>query len=135
MKQNGMNKNMKVNVIYQTARCVTIEVDDGSIYAAEREREIYLNGSLYGRTRKVISSIYGLKPDTTYEIRVKAGKDEDKREVRTSYEFVTLNVKDFGAKGDGIQDDTHFIQAAIASCPEKSRVLIPRQDSRAYRTW
>ncbi len=126
MKQKGMNKNMKVNVIYQTARCVTIEVDDGSIYEAEREREIYLNGSLYGRTRKVISSIYGLKPDTTYEIRVKAGKDEDKREVRTSYEFVTLNVKDFGAKGDGIQDDTHFIQAAIASCPEKSRVLIPR---------
>ena len=43
----------------------------------------------------------------------------------TDYEFVTLNVRDFGAKGDGESDDTIFIQAAIMACPKESRVLIP----------
>ena len=38
---------------------------------------------------------------------------------------MTLNVREFGAKGDGIQDDTPFIQAAILSCPKDSRVLVP----------
>lgn len=44
----------------------------------------------------------------------------------TDYEFVTLNVRDFGAKGDGETDDTRFIQAAILACPKDSRVLIPK---------
>ena len=48
-----------------------------------------------------------------------------KSSFTTDSEFVTLDVRDFGAKGDGIQDDTLFIQAAIMACPEKSRVLIP----------
>mgnify|MGYP002226078704 CR=1 FL=1 len=43
----------------------------------------------------------------------------------TDYEFVTLNVRDFGAKGDGESDDTLFIQAAVMACPKQSRVLIP----------
>lgn len=43
----------------------------------------------------------------------------------TEEEFVTLNVKEFGAVGDGANDDTRFIQAAILSCPPKSRVLVP----------
>lgn len=43
----------------------------------------------------------------------------------TDYEFVTLNVRDFGAKGDGVNNDTSFIQAAIMACPKDSRVLIP----------
>ncbi|MEI3186708.1 MAG: glycosyl hydrolase family 28-related protein [Lachnospiraceae bacterium] len=46
---------------------------------------------------------------------------------------MTLNVRDFGAKGDGVQDDTLFIQAAIMACPEKSRVLIPAGPTGLYQ--
>lgn len=116
---------MEIKEVFRTARCVTLEIRDGSIYESREEREIYVNGRFYERTRKVIASIYGLKPDTDYTIEVRKGSEGAETNVRTLREFVTLNVKDFGAKGDGTQDDTLFIQAAILSCPDESRVLIP----------
>lgn len=116
---------MEIKEVFRTARCATVEIRDGSIYESGAEREIYVNGKFYERTRKVIASIYGLKPDTDYMIEVRAGGEREGIQVKTLREFVTLNVKDFGAKGDGIQDDTLFIQAAILSCPDESRVLVP----------
>lgn len=116
---------MNVNVIFCTARCVTVEIEDGSIYEADDSRKIYINNAYYGETRRVITSIYGLKPDMEYEISVICGQKSARTAVKTDYEFVTLDVRDFGARGDGVQDDTGFIQAAIMCCPKKSRVLIP----------
>lgn len=116
---------MELKVIFCTARCVTVEICDGSIYESREDKELYVNGRFYEKTRKAVVSIYGLKPDTRYVIAVKARGGEGTVTVRTPGEFVTLNVREFGAKGDGIQDDTLFIQAAILSCPADSRVLIP----------
>jgi len=42
-----------------------------------------------------------------------------------------LNVKDFGAQGDGAADDTAAIQAALAACPMGGIVYLP---AGAYRT-
>ena len=43
----------------------------------------------------------------------------------TEAQDYTVNVRDFGARGDGVQDDTLYIQAAIMARPKDSRVLIP----------
>ena len=116
---------MKAEIIFKTARCVTIEIQDGGIFNTKSRSDIYVNGRFYGSSDRTIISIYDLKPETDYEIRTVCGEEEAKVQVRTDHEFVTLNVRDFGAKGDGIQDDTGYIQAAILACPKESRVLVP----------
>ncbi len=55
---------MNIKNIFQTARCVTIEIGDGSIFETERAYDIYVNDILYGSTNRVITSIYCLKPDS-----------------------------------------------------------------------
>ena len=117
---------MEIKVIWKTARCAVLEIADSGIYETKEEYTILLNHKLYGKTKKVITSLYGLKPDTEYEVCVEGEKGSEKISFCTEHEFVTLNVKDFGAKGDGKQDDTTFIQAAIMSCPKQSRILIPK---------
>lgn len=118
---------MNIRNMFQTARCVTFEIEDGDIFETKNYYDIYVNDRYYGSTNRVITSIYGLKPDTEYRLRVQAqgGCEDGVLELKTDYEFVTLDVRDFGAKGDGVQNDTIYIQAAIMACPKDSRVLIP----------
>ena len=59
---------MDVKAIYQTARCVTLEITDGSVFESDTEKEIRINGKYYGKTRRVIYTVYGLKPDREYVI-------------------------------------------------------------------
>lgn len=119
---------MDIRLIMKTARSVSLELEDGGIYHTKQSYCVLVNGMKNKITDTVITSLYGLKPDTNYEIRVTDmdGVEQGSYSFTTNYEFVTLNVKDFGAKGDGISDDTGCIQAAIMSCPEDSRVLIPK---------
>ncbi len=117
---------MDLKVIYKNARCAVLEIEDGGTYETSRMYRIYLNGEFIRETGKAVTSLYNLKPDTSYQVEARSGDGlELKSSFATDSEYVTLDVRDFGAKGDGIQDDTLFIQAAIMACPEKSRVLIP----------
>lgn len=119
---------MKLEMIMKTARSITLELEDGGIYETKEKYRVLVNGIERLVTQKVVTSIYGLEPDTDYRVEIlkEDGTKEEEFLFRTDYEFVTLNVREFGAKGDGITDDTNFIQAAILSCPKDSRVLIPR---------
>ena len=117
---------MKLNIIYKNARCAVAECIDGSIFQLGKTYDVYVNGEKVQETDRVIFSLYGLKPETMYTVEVREGEKTAAQAVfTTDYEFVTLNVKDFGAKGDGVSNDTHYIQAAIMACPKDSRVLIP----------
>lgn len=117
---------MDISYVMSTARSAVIEIKDGGRYFTKRPYQILVNGEEVITTEKTITSLFGLKPDTEQKVEV-YDNDTKQGEVsfHTDHEFVTLDVKRFGAKGDGVQDDTHFIQAAIMACPEKGRVLIP----------
>lgn len=119
---------MEIKLIDKSARSATLELADGGIYNTKENYDIYLNGTAVKKAETVLTSLFDLKPQTEYEAVVKKedGTEAGSLKFTTEYEFVTLNVRDFGAKGDGVNDDTKFIQAAILACPEKSRVLVPK---------
>lgn len=128
---------MEIKVIYKNARCAVLEIEDGGICETLDRYDIFLNGDFLMETGTAITSLYDLKPDTFYCVEARrpapgggtGGRAQDtvcaRAEFSTDREFVTLNVRDFGAKGDGVQDDTLFIQAAVMACPKDSRVLVP----------
>ena len=117
---------MELKLVVKTSRCVVVELTDAGKYYTEKEYDIYVNGEKRITGNKVVTSIYDLTPDTEYVISAKYEEEEiEPIKVKTDYQFVTLNVKDFGAYGDGEHDDTCAIQAAIMACPKDSRVLVP----------
>ncbi len=119
---------MELKLVMRTARSAVMEIADGGTFYTKEMYHILVNGEQVQKATTVITSLYDLKPDTKYEVKVvkEDGSECGSLHFTTEYEFVTLNVKDFGAKGDGVQDDTKYIQAAILSCPKNSRVLVPK---------
>ncbi len=117
---------MQVTVIFTEARSFTLELVDAGIYETEKEYEVFVNGKSAGCYQKVVQTIGGLKPDSEYRIRVHMGEETKEVLVKTLKESYTLNVRDFGALGDGVRDDTTSIQAAIYACPKDGRVLVPK---------
>ncbi len=76
---------------------------------------------------KNIVTINHLMPNTCYllELRDEMKRSKWTEEVRTEGETAVLNVRDFGAIGDGEHLDTKAIQAAIAAAPQGARIVLP----------
>ncbi len=118
--------NLETKVVYQNGRSAVLEIMDGGIYDTKEKYELYLNGTPAGEIKTVIHKIFNLEPCTGYLAELKKNGEVISRvDFITDYERVTLNVRDFGAYGDGKHDDTLAIQSAVMACPKQGRVLIP----------
>ena len=107
-------------------------LDPEGLYEAREKRILFLNGEEWGEEYRSVVSLFDLEPDTEYtaESRTESGETET-LSFRTKPEVCILDVRDFGAKGDGVSDDTPMLQAAILCCPAGGRVLVPAGN---YRT-
>ena len=122
---------MEIVHVMNTARSAVIEIKDGGRYFTKQTYQVVVNGKEKFDTEKTITSLFSLKPDTLQHVEVFQGEEKvGEVSFRTDYEYVTLDVKRFGARGDGISDDTHYIQAAIMACPRNGRVLFPAGEYR-----
>ena len=96
---------MELKFVTATSRSAVVELTESGKFYTEKPYEIYVDGSKYMDSEKVITTLYGLKPDTLYKVSaVYDGQEIAAVDVQTKYEFVTLNVREFGAYGDGVHD-------------------------------
>ena len=117
---------MNLELLFVSGRSVTVQLEDGGLYHTQRPYRLLLSGEEVGTLDTVVKSIYGLWPDKAYTLEAYDGDTRVAQlAFRTEEETFSLNVRRFGAVGDGEHDDTAAIQAAIYSCPAKGRVLIP----------
>ena len=116
---------MKLDIIFKSSRSFTVELKNNDIYTT-KPYNVYLDDKLIIENKNTnIFSVFNLEQDTKYDLKVFQENEEASIEVKTEKESVTINVKKFGAKGDGKSIDTNYIQAAILACPDGGRVLFP----------
>ncbi len=117
---------MDFNVVEVFNRSVTIELVSDAIFRQDAEFDVLLDGQKNFRTDRNVVSVMGLLPDKTYHIGVDDGNGVVEKEITTGHESVLLDVRAFGAKGDGVTPDTAAIQAAICSCPKDGTVYLQK---------
>ncbi len=115
---------MELNILELSARSVSFEIESTTPYEGSAGRSIYVNGHLLSEDKRNIITLFDLSPNTTYTVEIKEGSDSAELRFDTLPESYTLDVRRFGAIGDGKADDTQAIQAALYACPQGARVVI-----------
>jgi len=110
----------------------TVVWNKPELYKNITRYQVLLNGKQLSSSTKSYYDITGLKPSTRYVVTLRSeGSDgefsDDTQPVifTTRAAGKTINITDFGAKGDGITLNTRAIQQAINACPEWGTVRIP----------
>ena len=107
------------------------ELENKAPYRSPEPYSVWLDGEERLRGETNVFSLFGLFPGKTYEVELRMGGASGKLRFTTRTEPCALDVREFGAAGDGETDDTAAIQRAILLLPAGGRLVFPRG---VYRT-
>lgn len=109
--------------IFTSSTSAAFEWQNESAYYTDRDYKVYVNGETVYEGNTNVFSLFNLLPDTEYELSFSI--TEYKLVFRTLSESAALSVRDFGAVGDGVSDDTLAIKTAVNCLPRNGRLYFP----------
>ncbi|MGI5988698.1 MAG: glycoside hydrolase family 28 protein [Lachnospiraceae bacterium] len=118
---------MELKLLWKGFRTAVLKLTGAGRYHAVRPYTLSFSDGRTIKTDTVVTSVYDLEPGKAYTCEARMeGKEILPISFVMEKETVTLNVRDFGAVGDGKHDDTAAIQCAIMAGRSHSRVLVPK---------
>ncbi len=112
---------IKALFISSTSAC--FEWQNDLPYYKDNRYTISLNGKPVYEGDTNVFSLYGLAPETEYTIT--SDSSDTPLVFTTRSETAVINVRDFGAVGDGTTDDSTAIQTAVNCLPKGARLYFP----------
>ncbi|WP_179232720.1 pectinesterase family protein [Paenibacillus rigui] len=124
---------LRMSPASNTDNSVVLVWEKPMLYSNVTNYNIYdSEGRFIGKTPKTYFKIEGLSSETAYRYTIRAqdasgmeSLDSNSVQITTKPVGVRLNVKDFGATGNGQSLDTAAIQAAMDACPPGGTVYFP----------
>ena len=115
-----------IRMLYCSSSSACLELKNKNPYYAPAPYTVLLDGKEVFQSKTNVFSLFELRPDTEYAVAVRSESGEKEEiQFRTRAETCCVSVKDFGAVGDGVHEDTGALQAAISSLPDGGRLLFP----------
>ena len=122
-----------IKILHLGSSSVCMELQNDSPYYAPQEYSVSLGGKTILRKNTNVFSLFELTPDTEYTAVVECQGAKEEVSFKTKSESCCVSVKDFGAVGDGVHEDTAAIQAAVNFVPEGGRIYFPAGTERAQK--
>ena len=113
-----------IKLLFTSSTSACFEWHNDLPYYTEEEYVIYLDGKQVYSGNTNVFSLFDLTPNKKYKITSPSLDGE--LEFITKNETAAINVRDFGAVGDGVTDDTVAVQTAINCLPRGARLYFPK---------
>jgi polygalacturonase len=117
--------NDELCLVAASTHSATFEIRNGHAAISPEPNHLLLNDREVAVSNHNVISAHGLASDRVYTATLQSNGSRHVLQFKTAAEICRLNIRDFGAVGNGIVDDTAAIQAAICSCPAGGVVEMP----------